>query len=1228
MEPGQETQETPSSVESVVNPSSIAYTVEIHLVEEDYACTNQPNVADQHLAMVGDEETQEQPTVVPIEVISEGRDDMGVQPETMTTEQIEPNMMVTFTESDPPTNIHHLTVSSDMMAYLPEPGLPPTEDAAGKPHHQIIMTQHPTSGDLTEVKLVDSMPADSSQDMSVLLVQPNEQESKPTEDAADSQQGVETIKEMEIASAVEALEALTGLATTFNAWAQQNPQALEESGHPTSGKPHKSEKHKSGKHKSKKHKSGKHKKRSSHYKEAKSSIDTGIDQITSSEDGYKCKTCGKIFGTRLKLRNHMISHSDKRPHVCLVCGSAFKRARYLQIHKKSHFSDKLFACTYCQKTYFERKRLRSHMKCHINPLKCEVCGKTYGDKRGLEIHFRTHTNEKPFLCRICGRGFTSKAGVNKHERSHSGLKPYVCKTCGKAYTQPTNLSDHERTHINDKTFACTSCSKVFLARSSLRRHRIKNHPGEEPNVGKLEPLHQRMHVIKRVNLKDDKWHYKYSCATCDKKFKKEKYLKKHSKIHSAGTKGCSYCNKSFRDKRDLQNHERRHTGEKPYKCSKCGKAFVSSSAMLRHEKCHLGLKPYVCTTCGKAFTRTTGLRDHELIHKGKNKRFPCHDCDKIFASRSALRSHGRLKHQFVEIVDAPMATMEVPVETDEGDAVSYIKLMFTEKESFQREVFLVMEVHISCPPTGLEEAYNTLLTPGALAFIGDIAAEFDSRVEQMLNDRILKKAHLDQSRSLPDFSPETSGIRTGSWKVDPVPRRLKNRHVDLGDVSPANTGHFVQALQSSAQGIQTDFDDGHCPTWQTQLQGMYNIYQAVHGKLYADMPSIDNLPVLMLRPRAWNMVEHNMLVKGKEVPGPIFDFGLLMFHTSKILCAKESGPYFYLSKLEGYKEARLWKDIFAFVEEKLGLRTGTIKATVLIENVFAAFEMHEILHELRYHSAGLNCGIWDYSASFINKLGNRPEFVLPDRSKYVNMQRHFLNSYMTLTIQTCHGRGCHATGGMSATLLPAMQGAEYDKLMDLACRAKLAEIKAGVDGFMVYDIRLVKPMQQLFEMYAPSANQHAVLRPDVNVTKEDLLLMPSGGVTFGGLKHNIAVAVLFIESWLKGQGHFYYKGAIEDSATAEISRSQVWQWIHHRARLEDNNELITYTLVNDLCSRFVDAQMQDNPKYGTTEQSKCLLVAADIFRQLITETVFPEFLTTYLSLENRFRTSAWHDAKF
>ncbi|XP_033631697.1 oocyte zinc finger protein XlCOF6-like isoform X1 [Asterias rubens] len=648
------------------DPSSIAYTVEIRLVDDGYAVGHQENVIHMVSEQLVEDIPQVQPNDVQVEVITDDPNDGMNVSHGMTTEQMEENLMVTsfpgstdhFTTL--PAMSHHQIVTGDMVTYLPVSSI----DHSQPHHHQII--NHHGEG-IGEMKLVQSLPSDPKQ--TVLLMEAPPQDPNQTESAVHDQS--DTIKEMEIASAVEALEALTGLSNTFNAWAQQNPQGLpiteQELQPPLIKKKHKV---KSGKHKSKKHKSGKHKK-----KKAKASDHNG-DILQSPEDPCRCETCGKVFGSRLKLKNHLISHSDERPHVCDVCGSAFKRPRYLQIHKKSHYSDTVFACQYCDKTYFEKKRLRSHEKCHINPFSCDVCGKAYGDKRGLVIHYRTHTNEKPFLCRICERGFTSKAGVNKHERSHSGLKPYVCKICGKAYTQPTNLTDHERTHINDRTFACISCPKVFLARSSLRRHRVKNHPLEKPNVGKLQPLHSRQCIFKKITNLDQKGHYKYCCNICDKKFKKEKYLNKHKKIHTVGTRSCSYCNKLFRDKRDLLNHERRHTGEKPFKCNTCDKAFVSSSAMLRHEKCHLGLKPYICNTCGKSFTRTTGLRDHELIHNGRNKRFPCTFCDKIFASRSALRSHERLKHLLGEIVEPPSATMEVPVETD--PSVNYIKLVFSE----------------------------------------------------------------------------------------------------------------------------------------------------------------------------------------------------------------------------------------------------------------------------------------------------------------------------------------------------------------------------------------------------------------------------------------------------------------------------------------------------------------------------------------------------------------------
>ncbi|XP_019634434.1 PREDICTED: uncharacterized protein LOC109477554 [Branchiostoma belcheri] len=517
-----------------------------------------------------------------------------------------------------------------------------------------------------------------------------------------------------------------------------------------------------------------------------------------------------------------------------------------------------------------------------------------------------------------------------------------------------------------------------------------------------------------------------------------------------------------------------------------------------------------------------------------------------------------------------------------------------------------ISAEVQPPPPGLEQAHRTLLTPEAVAFVARLCAEFDRDVDQMLRARVLRKIQMDQTGELPDFPEKTRRIREAEWKVHPVPRRLQNRHVDLGDVSPANTQHFLQALNSKAEGIQTDFDDGHCPTWTTQLKGLYNVYLAVHNKL-PGAPRISNAPVLMLRPRAWNMVEHNMLVNGKEVPGPLFDFALLMFHNAHLLIDRDSGPFFYLSKLEGASEARLWNKVFIWTQDNLDIRIGTVKACVLIENILASFEMHEILYELREHSLGLNCGMWDYSASFVNKFGHRPDFVLPDRSKYVSMERHFLKSYMDLVIQTCHQRGAHATGGMSALLLPAGGQAGGNDVVERVCRDKLREIKSGADGFMVYDVGLIRPMHLLYDKFAPGTNQLHVKRTDVHALNKDLLQMPTGGVTLNGLKHNIAVGIQFINAWLSGQGHFFYKGCVEDSATAEISRSQVWQWVRHGAKLEDSGETITRRMVEGL----VQQTLRDlHPTH--------MDAAAAIFLEIVLKRDFPEFITTYLNLEHAF----------
>ncbi|XP_026185868.1 malate synthase-like isoform X1 [Mastacembelus armatus] len=530
-----------------------------------------------------------------------------------------------------------------------------------------------------------------------------------------------------------------------------------------------------------------------------------------------------------------------------------------------------------------------------------------------------------------------------------------------------------------------------------------------------------------------------------------------------------------------------------------------------------------------------------------------------------------------------------------------------------------VSMELSSSPPGLEAAYETLFTTDSLLFLHDLISTFDDEINEILWLRVSKKAHLELSGDLPSFLESTAHIRRDSdWRVLPIPPRLQRRHVDIGDLAPCDTQRFIKALQSPAQGIQVDFDDGNCPTYYNQIKGIHNVFKAVHNQI-PNVPHISQAPVLMLRPRAWNMVEHNLMVNGKEAPGPLFDFGLLMFHCGKTLLENKSGPFFYLSKVESFIEATLWNKIFVWTQHKLGLPLGSIKATVLIENVLAAFEMEEILYELRAHSAGLNCGIWDYSASFVNKFGHRQAFLLPDRKKYVNMEKRFLRSYMDLLVQTCHRRGALATGGMAALLLPQDPLSDsHRRVLATVTRLKLLEIKAGVDGFMVYDLNLIEPMQKLFKLHTEGDNQLHQLRNDVTVTTKDLLSMPSGGVTLYGLKYNITVGVLFINAWLSGKGHFFYRGQIEDSATAEISRSQVWQWIRHQTHLEDDGRVVNRRLVTDLTT---EVMMELSIHCHSVRAKQRLHTATDMFLEVVLKRDFPEFITTYLNLDHTFLSS-------
>ncbi|GLH01927.1 Malate synthase, glyoxysomal [Gryllus bimaculatus] len=520
-------------------------------------------------------------------------------------------------------------------------------------------------------------------------------------------------------------------------------------------------------------------------------------------------------------------------------------------------------------------------------------------------------------------------------------------------------------------------------------------------------------------------------------------------------------------------------------------------------------------------------------------------------------------------------------------------------------------------PVGLETAYNTLYSPDAIQFIAELVSTFDTRIEQLYWKRLTTKCTYQKLDQLPKFrnSPER---HEKHWKVAPLPQRLQNRHLDLGDVSPANTDHFKKALLADVQGIQVDFDDGHCPTWKNQLIGLYNIFKVVHGQ-FSGIPSLSTLPILMLRPRAWNMIEHNMMVNGKEVPGPLFDFGVLVFHNAHELFKEGSGPFFYLSKLEGADEAELWNDIFVWAQQKLQIPYGTIKACVLIENILSSFEMDEILYKLKDHSLGLNCGIWDYAASIISKFGHKKNFMLPDRNKYVNMSRHFLKSYMLLVIKTCHKRGAHATGGMAAQSLSMENTSRNSEIIENVCKSKLQEISAGVDGFMVYDIGLVPYINKLWKQHAPEPNQLSVL-PNESVSPEDLLQMPTGGVTVNGMKHNVQVAILFIYYWFQGRGHFEFKGAVEDSATAEISRSQIWQWIRHKASMEDVNGIVSKHLVSKFASEFITECKKNNQFCNSIDDYQKIIAAKEIFLELVTKREFPDFITTFLNNNYIF----WH----
>jgi malate synthase len=466
-----------------------------------------------------------------------------------------------------------------------------------------------------------------------------------------------------------------------------------------------------------------------------------------------------------------------------------------------------------------------------------------------------------------------------------------------------------------------------------------------------------------------------------------------------------------------------------------------------------------------------------------------------------------------------------------------------------------------------------------------------------------------QDGRFPDFLPDAAAVREGEWRVADIPRDLLDRRVEI--TGPVERKMVINALNSGAKVFMADFEDANSPTWTNNLEGQINLCDAVRrtiefagpeGKHYRLAPAT---ATLVVRPRGWHLVEKHVLVDGRPISGSLFDFGLFFFHNAAELLRRGTGPYFYLPKLESHLEARLWNDVFLAAQDTVGVPRGTIRATVLIETILAAFEMDEILYELREHSSGLNCGRWDYIFSFIKKFRHRPDFVLPDRA-LVTMDRHFLRSYVDLLIRTCHRRGAHEMGGMAAQIPIKADPAANERALEKVRQDKLREARAGHDGTWVAHPGLVGLAQAVFDAHMGGPHQLAVRRDEVRVTARDLLTVPDGPITEAGLRLNVDVGIQYLEAWLGGTGCVPIYNLMEDAATAEISRTQVWQWLRHNARLDDGRE-VTAELVRRVTAQELDKLRQ---ALGAARfDGGRFALAARLFDELMTGTEFADFLT-------------------
>lgn len=509
----------------------------------------------------------------------------------------------------------------------------------------------------------------------------------------------------------------------------------------------------------------------------------------------------------------------------------------------------------------------------------------------------------------------------------------------------------------------------------------------------------------------------------------------------------------------------------------------------------------------------------------------------------------------------------------------------------------------------ISPGFDKVLSDDALRFVADLQRRFNQRRVHLLQQRQERQQQIDAGR-LPDFLPETRAIRESDWKIAPVPADLQDRRVEI--TGPVDRKMVINALNSGASAYMADFEDSHAPAWQGTIEGQINLMDAVtgtialttaEGKHYA---LNERTAVLLVRPRGWHLDEKHVRVAAQPMSGAIFDFGLFFFHNAKALLARGTGPYFYLPKLESHLEARLWNDIFLHAQQALGLPVGTIKTTVLIETILAAFETDEILYELRDHIAGLNCGRWDYIFSFIKRFRNVPGYIFPDRA-LITMTRHCMRSYALRVIQTCHRRGAHAMGGMAAQIPIKDDPQANEEALAKVREDKIREARDGHDGTWVAHPGLVAIAKEEFDRAMPAANQVERLRDDVTITARDLLKVPKGPITENGLRNNISVGIQYMAHWLAGNGCVPLYNLMEDAATAEIARAQVWQWVHHPEGILEDGRNITMELVRGIMDEEMDRLRSElgHDRFKAVPHES----ARQLFEEIIATPEFEEFLT-------------------